>query len=163
MVTPLTHTYKRHPPSMFICIITTGSMVWWLIRMTLGPGCALCWLAGPGWLAGVGPWPCWSDWPVDWGWPSAACLPLADIVTVVPRFNCRMLKVNWHFLIRPTSTNYHYRPGISVFPATLENLLLPKTPQYSSIKCSTKLSLSGLCSTCFPLHESHRPHPYLHW
>lgn len=79
---------------MFICIITTGSMVWWLIRITLGPGCPPGWLAEPGWLPGVCPWPCWSDWPVDWGWPSAG-LPLADMLTVVPRFNCTKVKIKF--------------------------------------------------------------------
>lgn len=83
-----------HIPSMFICIMTTGSMVWWVIRITRGPPCPCWWVAPFDWRGGVWPVACWSDWPAPWGdWccPSV-CLPLDVIVTVVPKFNCKKEK-----------------------------------------------------------------------
>lgn len=116
-------THTNDPPSMLICIITTGSMVWWLMRITLGPGCPVCWLAIPGWGVGVCPCPCCSDWSAGWGWLSAVGLPLADIVTVVPKLTyiqaitiinemaCCIQTICWWFTI-----HIKVPPDIETFP-----------------------------------------------
>lgn len=81
-------------PSRFICIMTTGSMVWWVILITLGvpwPWPA-CWLAPFG-GGGGGAWPWSSDWLLGcegWAWPSLVCLLFEVMVTVEPRFTWKM-------------------------------------------------------------------------